>query len=454
MKTYILIIIGVSLVTFCFVGCKDFLDAKPVNTLAQPNSLKDLRALLDREEEINQVYPAALQLCTDEFLTTTKGLGSISTIFQDMYLWKDNLDDPGGWRIPYKAVSIANVVLEGLERITDGKSTQGNFLKGEALFLRGWMFFTLAQLYCKHYDMSDAGNDLGLVIRLDSDSKINSARSTLKETYDQLLEDLTNAVDLLPEQSQYITRPFKSVAQAALARVYLSMGNYEMAEKMADAVLSKNNTLLDFNTLNANATFPITLENNTELLYYGVSSSTGVFIANAETHVNPEVLKLYESGDLRNKVFFETAGVWKRFKGFYNGRNGDVTAVIALDEVYLIKAECAARRNDLEQGLVHLNHLRKNRYSLNTPYELSAVNAKELLINVVQERRRQLIGRGLRWFDLRRLNIYPEFAQTLRRSIVQNGVLVDDTLEPNDLRYVRLIPRLAIDVGGYIQNPR
>jgi len=101
-----------------------------------------------------------------------------------------------------------------------------------------------------------------------------------------------------------------------------------------------------------------------------------------------------------------------------------------------------------------LNHLRKNRYSLNTPYELSAVNAKELLINVVQERRRQLIGRGLRWFDLRRLNIYPEFAQTLRRSIVQNGVLVDDTLEPNDLRYVRLIPRLAIDVGGYIQNPR
>ena len=67
------------------------------------------------------------------------------------------------------------------------------------------------------------------------------------------------------------------------------------------------------------------------------------------------------------------------------------------------------------------------------------------------ERRKELIQRGLRWTDLRRLNLDPRFAVTIER-VVQGATY---QLLPNDLRYTFLIPNDEIFANGLIeQNPR
>src|SRR5690606_15551644 len=76
------------------------------------------------------------------------------------------------------------------------------------------------------------------------------------------------------------------------------------------------------------------------------------------------------------------------------------------------------------------------------------------LKDILAERRRELMFRGLRWTDLRRLNQDSEHAATVRHKL-RDGV--DEqvfTLIPNDLRYIYLIPQQVIDISGMTQNRR
>jgi hypothetical protein len=98
-----------------------------------------------------------------------------------------------------------------------------------------------------------------------------------------------------------------------------------------------------------------------------------------------------------------------------------------------------------------LNYLLSKRYRtvpVFTP--LTAATAEEALQIVLRERRKELVGRGLRWYDLRRLNKDPRFAQTLTR--VVNGQTY--ILPPNDPRYTHLIPFEVIALTGMQQNQR
>ena len=69
-----------------------------------------------------------------------------------------------------------------------------------------------------------------------------------------------------------------------------------------------------------------------------------------------------------------------------------------------------------------------------------------LLINVMLfERRKEFIGQGMRWFDMKRFGI-----DVLH--LFQDGSV--GTLEFEDPRWVFQIPQSAIDVGGLEPNPR
>ena len=68
---------------------------------------------------------------------------------------------------------------------------------------------------------------------------------------------------------------------------------------------------------------------------------------------------------------------------------------------------------------------------------------------ILLERRKELLMRGLRWMDLKRLNMEGA-AITLTRTV--NGQVY--TLPPNDLRYALPIPEDVIAISGMQQNPR
>ncbi|MBD1423752.1 RagB/SusD family nutrient uptake outer membrane protein [Sphingobacterium chuzhouense] len=446
----LLLIAGCSIWT----ACERFLDAKPYSTLAQPHTLKDLRAILDREESINNIYPMALQVASDDLETTYEALTSMPQIFQNTYLWNDQGLDGASWSNPYQAISIANVVLEALERIDGGDVRLRKQLEGEALFIRGWMLFNLAQIYCNSYSVTGQNNGLGLVLRMDSDSEITIGRSNLEDTYIRIFTDLHKALELLPEEGEFITRPSRLVVHAALARIYLVIDDFEHAERMVDEVLKVKNNLLDFSTLDFEARYPLEVGKNTEIIYHAASISTGHFVANASTHANPELYSLYDENDLRKRAYFESGNIGMKFRGYYHGRMADYFAGLATDEMYLIKAECAARRRDIETGSFYLNELRRHRYEKEYFEVLSFTTDMELLTEIIEERRRQLVCRGIRWLDLRRLNRDENFAQSIYRELDRDGEQIIYELKPNSLRYVFLIPTMAVEIGRYEQNPR
>lgn len=434
-------------------NCHDFLDAKPYNTLAQPNKIEDLRALLDYEAEMSSWYPGLGEVASDDFQVDYKGLSSTLPVLQDTYLWRDKGMTDGEWMLANKVISISNVVLEGLERVKGGPLNVREQLEGEALFWRGWVFFNLAQIYCPPFTVLEPSSGLGLVLRTDSDSEIDQGRSTLAETYRQLLEDLHKSVELLPETSQFITRPSKLVALAALARVYLTIEDYAKSEEMVDRVMQITSELLDFNDLDPTAAIPISMSNNIELFNFAQSWTVSFLMLEASTHVDPRLYERYEDSDLRKHIFFEENVSGVKFKGSYHGQPTTAFFGLAQDEMYLIKAECLARRSAFKEGESYLNTLLNHRYKRGEFSPISFTDSDALLTRVLLERRKELIFRGLRWMDLRRLNRYPERAITLKRQF-NDEPDVFSYLEPQDLRYTFLFPIEAIDAGGYEQNPR
>ena len=79
-----------------------------------------------------------------------------------------------------------------------------------------------------------------------------------------------------------------------------------------------------------------------------------------------------------------------------------------------------------------------------------AFNQEEALALVLTERRKELLFRGLRWTDLKRYNLESSSAETLVRKIDQQ----EYKLDPNDLRYVFLIPSYVMTAAKFEQNPR
>ncbi|MGV6946452.1 RagB/SusD family nutrient uptake outer membrane protein, partial [Sphingobacterium kyonggiense] len=80
----------------------------------------------------------------------------------------------------------------------------------------------------------------------------------------------------------------------------------------------------------------------------------------------------------------------------------------------------------------------------------SSDNDETVLRFILDERRKELIWRGLRWSDLRRLNKDSRFSKTITRNI--DGKIY--TLEPNSPKYVLPIPNSVILNNSMQQNPR
>jgi hypothetical protein len=118
--------------------------------------------------------------------------------------------------------------------------------------------------------------------------------------------------------------------------------------------------------------------------------------------------------------------------------------------MYLVKAECLARGGNTAAAMDTLNVLLVKRYDKDSFVPQTATDAEDALRKILIERKKELVGRGLRWLDLRRLNRDPRFAVTLQR--LRNGTLV--TLPPGDPRYTFPIPEQETENSGLEQNPR
>lgn len=445
-KFYIL-----ALITIILVSCeKDFLGIKPDKALLIPKSLKDFQTLLDNESVMNAV-PALGVLSGDEFYLTDAYFNAMFGMERNAYTWTKEIYDAretvNDWNTSYKQVFYANAVLEGLvDASRDNESPTGwDVLKGSSLFYRAHAFYQLAQVFAPPYSVNAAA-EKGIPLRLSADVTLKVPRSSVKETYDRIIIDLEAAVELLPDKVDYKTRPTKAAGLSLLARVFLSMKEYEKALLYAESALSKYSNLIDYNTLNMALSKPI-LGTNEEIIYYSpvmAYSYTSLAIISVDDY------NRYDNNDLRKTAFFvkNASGNWN-FRGTYTG-NLNHFGGLAVDELYLIKAESLARKGNTTAALQALNILLEKRWKKGTFVPLTAQSADEALALILAERKKELLFRGTRWTDLRRLNTESRFAVTLNRTINNEQY----TLPANDKRYVLPIPDVEIELSRIEQNER
>lgn len=436
-------------------SCKrsNLLNEKPGTNLVIPSTVQDFQAILDGTNDMN-ITPGIGEVSADNYYLNPEHLFVQSTTEQNAYIWAPEIfsgvSTADYWNIPYKQIFNANVVLEGIDKTTDGSAQEKNTVKGSALFYRAHAFYNLAQLFAPVYDSATSATDPGIPLRLTPDITQRTVRSSVKQTYDQILEDLNMASSLLPDSIPFANRnrPSKPAAEALLARVYLSMRAYNKAGIAADNSLKLYNKLINYNTVSLTATLPFK-NNNIETLFQSTFEGTSLILAASvgRGNVDPLLYGSYEENDLRKSIFFRITGGLARVKGGYGGSVFTFSG-LAVDEVYLIRAECYAREEKPVQAMNDLNTLLEQRYS-GTYVPVTATDAADALNKVLTERRKELLVRGTRWTDLRRLN--KEGYNIEPKRIVNNQTYV---LPPNSPLYVLPIPPDVVALSGIQQNKR
>jgi tetratricopeptide (TPR) repeat protein len=444
------------LLFFLETSCQKYLNKIPDKSLTIPTTVDDLTGLLNNNLLTNN-NPAMPEFGTDDYYFSYTTFQSQSVQVRNCYTWQPDIFEGSAsydWEYPYVQIYNANVVLDNLNNITltTANLSDYNELKGRALFLRAFAYYNLSQEFIKPYDSTSADKDLGLPLRLSSDANDNVGRSTVQQTYQQMIKDLSEAKDLLSAivTSKTPNIPNKPAAMALLSRIYLNMGNYTHALSYADSALSIYPALINYNQIDTTPVLDFPYPSNNEVLFQA-DQSFYFWFALPTTIVDSTLYKSYGSNDLRKAVFYylDKRSGNPYFRGSYTG-NYFLFGGLATDELYLTAAECLARLGKTAQAMNKLNVLLETRYKTGTYIPMTASNADNALKIIIGERRKELAFRGIRWTDLRRLNKDPRFATTLKRLL--NGKVY--TLVPNDPKYVFPLPDDEVELTGEHQNKR
>ncbi|MFC5873236.1 RagB/SusD family nutrient uptake outer membrane protein [Chryseobacterium arachidis] len=432
---------------------KEWLEEKQDIKLIVPTTLNDLSLLMNSSQFVYDGR-GAMEASCDDFELTMEQYNSLWDDFERKLLtWTVDVFPKLGlgtnyeeWELPYSQIQSCNVALNTLDKIsrTATNSQLYDRIKGTALYFRSKAFLNLAMTFCKYYDVTSADSDLGVPLKLDIDVNEPIFRSTLKHTYQRITEDLTLAATLLPKDAISATHITNAGAYALLARTYLYMNDYRKAYDAAQNSLKIYSVLDDYNTFNMTDANPLLGKSKEVHIMIEMTVSYGT-AGNMYSSIPRELYELYEEHDLRKVLYFKSQNGKSIWCGAPIGNNLSGTAT---NEVFLIEAECAARLGEREKALDLLNALLIKRYKTGTFKPLTASSDLEALDIILAERRKELLKRGLRFQDLKRLNKDSRYAKSLTRTI---GAKIY-TLPPNDGRYQLPIPQYIIDYNGLEQN--
>lgn len=456
-------------------SCNDFLDETPKGTVI-PETVDDFGMMLDDATNMsgsNTISHGVVNSMTmdDDVIIGDGREGEFYSQEPKAYCWMDQIYQTGrddyDYSRFYRVIYLCNYVLANVDEAPEGTGQfSRNFVKGEALFHRAFAYLHLVNLYAKPYDAVTAPTDPGVPLTLEADPNQRLERATVQAVYDQVLADLEEAEteNLLPDAADYSFRPTRPALYALQARAYLWMGRYEESYRYAVKARELCGEPTDYNGLdimmwnpdlgltgNWISSFTDTYLCPDILCYKKGSYCTWVYYYN----VSDELLATFDTAnDLRYRLFITPFGWFDfgydeyglRISCIYDFSNGP-----GRGEVYITEAETAVRTGRIPEALAALNALRSKRFDASAYEPVTETDPEVLLPLILQERRRELMFKGLRWFDLRRLNKEGRYTTTVTHSLGGQTY----TLVPGDPRYVMQFPQSVIDANPLIkQNER
>ncbi|MEB2777487.1 RagB/SusD family nutrient uptake outer membrane protein [Algoriphagus sp. D3-2-R+10] len=411
-------------------SCESYLDERPSKSIVVPQTVEDLRSILNTPDIINTGDGFGLVL-SDDLYTTDQGWLGYDEVSRNGYIWIRQLGNQNGdfypWSLAYSNIFRTNVVLEEVEKLVPASEAEHREIeqvRGTALFLRAFHYFDLLQLFT-HPIVEDADLDReSIPLKLTPGLEDNQGRASSQEIYTRIINDLNTASELLPVNEENSLRPSKAACYGLLARIFLQLNRYQEALDFTEDALAIQSELLDFNEIPALSTIPIARNNypiprfNKEVVIH-LQASLSSYQFSAFTFIDPDLFGSFEENDIRKYLYFTEPDDEGRvnFVGNFTG-SFQLFAGITTGELYLIRAECQARLAMDEQAASTLSTFMESRYFTGTyePYHIE--DDEKILDKILLERRKELVFRGSsRWRDLRRFLGDPEWEGPSERSI-------------------------------------
>lgn len=435
------------------VSCGGYLDIKPDIRMDVPGTVEDCELLLNDYGNLNMTSPVATLIAGEEFYLNAENWYNISNLDdRNAYIWSDEQGVRGmGWQGPYRSIFLANQVLQVLDKLPADKRNvpQYNQVLGKALFFRAFAYHQLVQLYSVGYNETTASKDQGLPLKLTPDLAMVDGRASLEATYQFILQDYSRATALLSVTTVAKSLPNRTAAFAGLARLYLDMQQYDAAFRYADSAWRLQPRLMDFNLLDSQSESPIP-KNNEEVIFSALTPYSEA-LGSYYSRINPALMSLYQEGDLRRSIFYrenqDEPGTYG-YKANYDQSESGSFVGLTTSEILLFRAECASRLGRQDIALRDLNILFENRFEKGKQTEYREQDPKKILAMILTERRRELVFRGRRWADLKRLNTAGDMQTNLQRTL--DGKVY--TLPAGSARYAFLIPLTVIELNPTIQQ--
>jgi len=389
-------------------SCEGYLDESPTDAIPSEKAITDAgtarAAIIGTYNAVQgyyaSSYPTLGTITADNVIFN----GTLSQYLQldQNAIPTDNVITVDAYKRIYEAINSANSVIASVGNVTDPLLTEAekNKILGEAYFIRALSYFDLARGW--------GGVQLQLKPTTDLSALKGIKRSSVNETYDQVLSDLELAESLLPEDTSTRNRAQKSTALALRARLHLYREQWDDAEKYATLVLgnSKYSLVKPFKTfftspfLSSESVFELSFTTNDKNSFWNLwypSTVGGQFTLKPS---DPLIAKLNDTniGGTRKAII---AGTGSTVYGvLYNtiSSSTDPSYVIRIAELYLIRAEARAKKSnpDLQGALNDLNAVRSR---ADIPV-FESRNKPEIIQAIENENSVEFAFESHRWFDL------------------------------------------------------
>lgn len=479
-----------------FGSCSDFLD-KESYVDPSPETIKDEASAIAMTNAAYQPLQRPklynMRMWTLDIVAGNSEVGAgggtdgIETVqLANFVAGPDNESAIDIWRGPNPGILYCNTVIESVPSL-DIKQSIKDRCMGEAKFLRAHYYFILVQLF--------GDVPLSLTPAKPSDNLLPMRTDKMKIYNDVIIPDLLDAIELLPDRSEYGTsdkgRASKGAAAGLLAKVYLTLGKYQESINMCNLVEELGYTLNPdysdcFGGEDKNKN---TAESLFEVQYYGLTKTSFWDDENQacwlSTFMGPrnskwvgggygwnlptqEFIAQYEPGDLRKEktVLYEGCPPFdgKQYKGSmsntgYNVRkflvplsvsadyntNSASVVVLRYADVLLMKAEALNELGYTTDAEEPLYEVRK-RAGLVNRSDVENLSQQAMRDKIRKERRIELAFEGHRWFDLIRWD-NGQYALNFLHSIGKVNASQKHLLFPIPQKEIDANPNLKQNTG-------
>lgn len=449
------IILGALLaLTLSATSCrKEFLDAEPTETLANPPAQAKLYGLYlsmittrtggttGHDDFGQKGYDIIYDFLSSDMALEASNYGWYSNLVNfSVTTDYTNILNYMPWRYYYRLIYATNDIIGSLGGNNAVPTSDADrYAMGQAKALRAHCYFNLLQLYTPEY----LPNEKAVPMYLESGSVANP-RSTQGEIYTQIIKDLEESVQLLDGYN----RPNKgvinkNVAKGILAYVYSAVGDYTKAANASLDIINSGNYPVTsnveavymahnganqksgggFNDLNTESWmwgFDITAENDLDLVSWW--GQVDIFTYSYAWAGDPKGIDsgLYNSikdYDIRKKQFLPAGSDYEYCPAnkFFSpertiGGQRTVTSdyiFMRADEFHLLAAENLAKLGRDAEAKTILKNFMKNRIESTADLateeaRIDALSHDALIKDIYLNTRIELWGEGKSYFALKR----------------------------------------------------